>query len=349
MKRRLIRSDLVNFEPYIPGEQPQDEGWIKLNTNENPYPPPLSVTEVLHNYPAESLRKYPDAVSTKVRESAGKVYKCDPGKIIVGNGSDEILAMILRSTMDPGDKVSVFNPSYTLYKTLAYANGGIPQEIHLTEDFSIPDIKPGDLGQIIFIPNPNSPTGTLFKQEQLEWLCENAPGVVVIDEAYAEFAGVSCIDWIDRYENCIVTRTLSKSYALCGIRLGFGFAGEKLLRSLYAVKDSYNVNAITQAVGVAALEEDDYLKKVLSEVISERDVLSKELNERNFVVYPSYANFILVDCPAPGAREIYENLKFRKILVRYFNVDRLDNSLRITVGQPIENKALLNALDEILS
>jgi histidinol-phosphate aminotransferase len=339
----------VNFKPYIPGEQPQGDDWIKLNTNENPYPPPPAVTEVLHNYPAESLRKYPDAVSTKVRQTAGKVYNCDPDKIIVGNGSDEILAMILRSTMNPGDKVTVFNPSYTLYKTLAYANGGIPKEISLEPDFSIPEINPDDLGQIVFIPNPNSPTGTLFKQEQLKWLCENAPGVVVIDEAYAEFAGVSYIDWIDRYENCIITRTLSKSYALCGIRLGFGFAGKNLLKSLYAVKDSYNVNAITQAVGVAALEETDYLDRILSEVIRERCILSKNLEKRNFKVYPSSANFILVDCPAPGAEKIYENLKLRKILVRYFKIERLDNSLRITVGLPVENEALLSALDEILS
>ena len=172
--------------------------------------------------------------------------------------------------------------------------------------------------------------------------------MVVIDEAYAEFAGVSYVNWINKYDNCIVTRTLSKSYALCGIRMGFGFAGKAIMPILYGVKDSYNVNSLSQAVGLAALKNQEYINETVKKVVVERENLKMELEKRGFRVSPAKSNFILAECPPPGAKRIYETLKNQKILVRYFNAPRLDNSLRISIGLPEENQQLLKALGEIL-
>lgn len=339
-----IRKTLQKFEAYIPGEQPQDAGWIKLNTNENPYPPSPKVVQALKRAASDPLNLYPDALCKSLRKAIAKTYRLNQNQIICGNGSDEILRLILSAFLNPGEKVLYPSPSYPLYQTLAQLSDGKTREIPLTDNFDFPEWKDEWQGKILFIPNPNSPTGGYFSEDKISLACEKFKGLVVIDEAYADFAQSSALPLLKKYSNLIVCRTFSKSYSLAGMRLGYAVSSPDIINGFYMVKDSYNVNRLSQVAAQAALEDKAYFKNIVSKVINSRQKLVGELEHLGFKVLPSEANFVFASPPDKNGKSLYQYLKKKKILVRYWDRPRLSESVRITVGTEEEITSLVDAL-----
>ncbi len=342
------RKHLASIEGYVPGEQPTDGAYIKLNTNENPYPPSPKVFEAVKNVTGEQLRKYPDATWRGLRSKISEVYGVAPERIFVGNGSDEILSLLIRTFVDPGEKVVYMYPSYVLYETLAAISAVEYEGVELDDNFDLPEDAFERKGKIFFLANPNSPTGKPVPLEVVRRLCESFPGIVVADEAYADFGDCSCIDLLGEYPNLMALRTFSKSFALASIRVGFALAPERLIADLMKTKDSYNVNLLSQVAAEAALDDLEHMRSSVEKIKQTRERLISSLLGMGFDVFPSQTNFILARPPGGAAREVYEQLKERKILVRYFPIRRLDDRLRITVGTDDEVDALLCALEEIL-
>lgn len=346
----FLRQGLSKVEAYVPGEQPSGEAqFVKLNTNENPYPPSPVVEHAVRHFDACSLRLYPDPVCTELRTQAARVYRVSPEQIFVGNGSDEVLALIMRIAIDPGDRVVYPYPTYVLYRTLAQIAGGEPVEVELEEDFSLPPDFPAQAGRVTFLACPNSPTANLFRPERIEATLDEAKGLVVVDEAYADFIGVSMLDRLDRYANLVVLRTLSKSYGLAGLRVGFAFANRNLIEALYRVKDSYNVNRFSQVVARAALSDAGYMKATVARIINSRLKAVDRLKQRGFRVYPTAANFLFAEHERLSGRQIQQELRAKGILVRYFDQRRLQQGVRITIGTEEQMERLYQALDEIQS
>ena len=345
-----FRANIDRMQGYQPGEQPRpQDGFIKLNTNENPYPPSPRVIEALRAQGGADVRLYPDPVATSVRRAASQVLGVSPESILVGNGSDELLTIAVRSFVGPGERVIYPTPTYTLYRTLAEIQGVETVEVPFPEDFSLPAGLAEAGGKIIFLANPNSPTGTLVPADEVDKLARAHSGVLVVDEAYVDFAGGNCLDLARTRENVIVLRTFSKSFSLCGVRVGLAVARAPIIEGMMKVKDSYNVNRFAIAAATAALEDIEHMRRNARKVIATRERLKRALAEMDFACYPSEANFVLARVPeGRAAGEIYENLKARKILVRYFDRPRLDDCLRITVGTDDEVDALLDALREEL-
>jgi len=339
-----IRKSLQKFEAYIPGEQPQESGWIKLNTNENPYPPSPKVVQAVKKAATDPLNLYPDPLCKSLRKTIAKTYRINQCQIICGNGSDEILRLILAAFLDPKDKVVYLSPSYPLYQTLAELSDGKTKEIPLTDDYDMPDWKDEWQGKILFIPNPNSPTGGLFSEEKISLACENFKGLVVIDEAYADFAQYTALPLLKKYSNLIVCRTFSKSYSLAGIRLGYAVSSPEIINGFYLVKDSYNVNRLSQVAAQAAMEDKAYFKKMVSKVINSRERLTGELENLGFKVWPSQTNFVFASSPDKNGKSLYQYLKKKKILVRFWDRPRLSESVRITVGTDEEINTLIEAM-----
>jgi histidinol-phosphate aminotransferase len=309
------------------------------------------VLQVLRELPADALRKYPDPGSVKLREACAERYGFDgPAWVAVGNGMDELLALALRSFVDPGDRVVSVYPTYTLYETLALLHGAAIKLYDLEEDYALPPEAFQAGGRLLFLPRPNSPTGVCHPRDQVERLCESFPGLVVIDEAYADFAEDDCLDFPKRFENAIVMRTFSKSFSLAGLRLGAAFAPPRLIRSFLKTKDSYNLNAVTQRLGLAALDEFGAMRKNAERVKTTRARLTARLRELGFTVPESGSNFVLARREGePRAEVIYRTLKERSIYVRYFKARRLEDCLRITAGTDHETDQLLRALEDILN
>ena len=342
------RPNIAAMEGYTPGEQPKDAGVIKLNTNENPYPPSPAVAPAVAAA-VTGLRKYSDAMAIELRTVAAGLYGVAVDQVIATNGSDEILRMLVTMTADPGQSIAVFPPTYTLYETLAEIQGARLLSIPLTDSFDLPArLELSDV-RLALVPNPNAPTGTLFPQSSLRRLCAACPGIVVIDEAYADFAPENALPLLKEYPNLVITRTMSKSYSLAGGRVGFGIASASLINSLMKVKDSYNLDALSQAAATAALRDQAYFRENVRKILTTRARLAEKLAEMGFDVLPSQTNFVLARTPGMPARKLYEELKLRKILVRYFAKPRIDDCLRISVGTDAENEALLGALAEILA
>ena len=343
----FARKHLVSIEGYIPGEQPTG-GYIKLNTNENPYPPSPKVFEALALATGEEMRKYPDALWHRLRAKISEVYGVRPEQIFVGNGSDEALSLLIRTFVDPGEKVLYMYPSYVLYETLAAINAVEHEGVELDDDFDIPKEAFKMNGKLFFVTNPNSPTGKPVPIDTIKRLCESFPGIVVADEAYADFGDCSCISLLEDYANLMVLRTFSKAFSLASIRVGFALASEELIAGFIKTKDSYNVNLLSQLAAEAALGDIEYMRTNLEKTKATRSRLTDSLRAIGFDVYPSESNFLLARPPDGNAREVYEDLKKRKILVRYFPLRRLDDCLRISVGTDEEVDALLEALGKIL-
>lgn len=345
----FFRANIDELQAYVPGEQPRDlSKYVKLNTNENPYPPSPVVEHAVRQFDAEKLRTYPDPVFSKLRRLASQVYKLPAENIFVGNGSDEILSLIMRIAVDPGDKVAYPYPTYVLYKTLAEIAGGRPVEVELQENFALSEDFPASAGKVSLFARPNSPTGNLFHQEIIEKTLENRAGIVVVDEAYGEFSGASMIELAPKYDNLVVLRTLSKSYSLAGLRVGFSFAGAAITEALYKVKDSYNLDVFSQAIAYAALSDVGYMKSNAAQIIETRRRSRERLAARGFHVYPSAANFVFAEHKELDGRTVYEELKSRKVLVRYFDQPRLRGGVRITIGTPEQMLRLDEALGEIV-
>jgi histidinol-phosphate aminotransferase len=295
------------------------------------------------------IRKYSQPEADRFREAASKVFKIPTEMIMAGNGSDELLSILLRTFVEPGDVVAYPTPTYTLYPVLAKMQEAKIVEVPFDESYRLPKDLLKTRAKVIFIANPNAPTGTFIPPEEIETFAKKAGGVVVVDEAYVDFSDRNCLDLAKKLPNVIVLRTLSKSYSLAGMRFGFAFASRELIGDMLKVKDSYNCDAVSINLAAEAIKDQAYLKKNMEKIRRERSFLTEQLRNTGFTVLDSASNFVWARIARPAAKEIYLNLKARGILVRYFDKPDLKDGLRITVGRPEENRALLKAITNILA
>lgn len=346
---KLFRPNIQAMSGYVPGEQPKDKVYIKLNTNENPYPPSPKAVEALKNFDTDKLRRYPTPASDPLTEAAAKIYDLKVSNVIAGNGSDDILNIIFRAFLDTHETAAWLDPSYSLYPVLCNIQGAPFKGIELTEDFQIPAdaLEQAKDCKIFFITRPNAPTGNLFPKEEVAKICEGFDGIVIIDEAYGDFASDNCIDFVQKYENVIVTRTFSKSYSLAGMRIGFGLASEAIIAGLHKVRDSYNVNFLSQVIGEASLLDQEYFNECTSKIIKTRDWVTKELSEMGLDVIPSHTNFLFAKTPIEASLA-FEKLRDAGYIVRYFSSERCKEFLRISIGTDEEMKGFCEALKTII-
>lgn len=345
----LPNKNIHLLRPYVPGEQPQFPGFIKLNTNENPYPPSPQVLKALRESLKDRIRIYPDPQFKQLRRIAAQRWRVSAGHIFVGNGSDEVLRLIFQCYLSPGESVGALFPTYTLYETLAELFGGKIHYYELGENLLIPEeLFKRVPHKIICLSNPNPPFGTFYDIDLLALICRaNPESIIIIDEAYVDFANKNALSLVKLFDNVVITRSFSKSFGLAGLRIGLGIASPQIVEYLYKIKDSYNVNVMAQVAAVAALKDIRYYRQLIQKIKVSRSYLIKELTELGFKVPASSANFIFARWNG-NARWIYEALKRRKILVRYFDHPKLADGLRISVGKENENKKLINALKEIV-
>ena len=348
---RFGRKIYESEEGYTPGEQPREPGIIKLNTNENPYPPSPRVIEALQALTADRARRYPDPLASALCRACAGVYNL-PGEdwLVAGNGMDELLALALRAFVDPGDTVLALYPTYTLYEVLCQIHDCRLQYIELNDEWLPPESFYKEKGRLCFLTRPNAPTGVAMPRADVERFCAQFPGIVVIDEAYVDFCDDHCMDFPQRFDNVIVMRTFSKSYSLAGMRIGIAAAQPPLIREFMKIKDSYNMNAWSQAAALAAVEDQAYMRSCAAKVRATRERLREALIGLGFRVPPAQTNFLLARWEgSPSASAIFEKLRREhRILVRYFNYRRLDTALRITIGTDEECDALVDALSAIL-
>jgi histidinol-phosphate aminotransferase len=337
-----FRSDIDALTGYVPGEQPQTEGFIKLNTNENPYPPSPRVLEAIRACAGPRLRLYPDPVARRFCETAGDVLGVSPDSILACNGSDDALTILTRACLAPGDTMVAPQPSYGLYSVLAEIQGARFRRVPWQADGSLPpDFTDG--ARLAYITNPNAPTGSMISPQSIRAIAEKASCLVVADEAYADFAPHHSIGLVASTPNLVVTRTLSKSYSLAGIRFGFVVASPAVIATLMKVKDSYNCDAISIAAACAALSDRAYFEETLGKILATRRRLEPELSALGFRVTPSNANFVWFQHDQP-VEPIYRKLKEQRILIRYFRYSDGVEGLRVTVGTDDEIDAFLTAL-----
>lgn len=346
-----FRKNIAEMSPYIPGFQPEEKGWIKLNSNENPYPPSPEVRKAILQEVSEdgaSLRLYPDAASREAREIAAALYGVDPSWVIMANGSDEILNNLIRAFADPGDEIAYVHPSYSYYSTLAEIQGAAIRRFGITKDRRIEDFPHSYHGKIFFLTSPNAPLGFSFNNAYIEELAKACKGIFVVDEAYADFSDTNAMALVGKYENLVVTRTFSKSYSLAGMRLGLAVAHPEIVVALDMIRDHYHLDRLALVAASAALKDQEDFREKVEKVRKTRDEFTKDLRELGFKVESSQGNYVFAVPPEREAKEIYEALFERKILVRYFSDPLLKHGLRITIGTDAEMEALLSALREIL-
>lgn len=346
-KNSFIRRNIQQMEGYTPGEQPNDPSVIKLNTNENPYPPSPRVREALIAESDASWRLYPDPLCQALRATIAGLHQCNCEQIFVGNGLDEVLELSTRAFVEDRGLIGFFSPSYSLYQVLAQIRGVETAPITLNENFDWPASasSPADL---FWITNPNAPSGRLYEPDKVATFCKQAKGVVVIDEAYADFSRTNCLHLALTLPNVLVLRSFSKSYSLAGLRVGYAIGPAELIQAFYKIKDSYNMNRLAQAAARAALLDQAYVLANVEKIKVARQKLTKALTDLNFKVWPSEANFLWVQPPAPGAAKLYQSLKEKGVLVRYFPGKQTGLNLRITVGTEAENNQFLARLAKLL-
>ena len=346
-------SPFVNtLEPYTPGEQPRDQVTVKLNTNENPYPPSPRVAETLQRFDAGDLRRYPDPQSQALVEALAAYHGLQPDQVFVGNGSDEVLAHAFQAFFCQPDPLLFPDISYSFYPVYCALYRIDYRTLPLDGDFRIAvrDYAVDNGG--IVIPNPNAPTGIALALPAIrELLADNPESAVIIDEAYVDFGAQSAVSLIDEFPNLVVAQTFSKSRSLAGIRLGFAFAQAPMIEALQRIKNSFNsypIDSLAQAVGLAALGDEAYFQACCSRVIRSRERLGGELAALGFEVFPSQSNFLFVRHASVPAESLYRDLKARGILVRYFKSARIDNCLRISIGTEEECESLTRAIESLL-
>jgi histidinol-phosphate aminotransferase len=332
----------------VPGEQPgPGRRVIKLNTNENPYPPSPRVLAALNRAVDDRLRLYPDPEAHGLRTRAAAVYGVPLDHVLAGNGSDECLALLMRAIVDAGDRVAFPVPTYSLYDTLVAVQGGTAVRVPWPRDFTLPAGLVEARARLTFLCNPNSPSGTLVPTALVEDLARRIEGVLVVDEAYVDFAGESAMPLVTRHPNVVVLRTFSKSFSLAGLRIGLAFGSPALLAGLRTVKDSYNLDRLALAAGEAALDDLDHMRANVARVQATRTRLTSALADLGFVVLPSAANFVMARRPGTDLAPLARALAERDILVRHFPTSEVRDALRITVGTDEEIDALLAALTQI--
>ncbi len=336
---------------YVPGFQPADESaYIKLNTNENPYPPsPAVVNAILAELGADgaALRKYPSASSQRLREVAGRLYGFDPSWIIMANGSDEVLNNLIRACAAEGEEIGYVHPSYSYYATLAEIQGARVRTFSLTPDFRIADFPGRYTGKLFFLTTPNSPLGFAFPIDYIAELAGRIAGVLVVDEAYADFDDTNALELVKSCGNVVVTRTLSKSYSLAGMRLGLAIARPEVIEALDKIRDHYNLDRLAQVACVAALQDRAYFDACIGNVRDTREWFMEGLTKLGYGVIPSHGNFVFAAPPDRNGKRVYEGLFERKILARHFSDPLLKHGLRISIGTREEMETTLAALKEI--
>ena len=345
-----FRPSVAALAAYRPGEQPAPgRQVVKLNTNENPYPPGARALAALQAVGPDDLRLYPRPLADELRASAAAALGVDPEWIVVGNGSDDLLTMLFRSVTAAGRPVAFPVPTYVLYRTLAQIQDAPAVEVPFDDAYRLPVERLAAAGAALtIVASPNSPSGNRMPNAELQDLAGRTPGLLAIDEAYAAFAAGDALELTRRCQNVIVLRTLSKSHSLAGLRLGFAVGPPPLLAGLLKVKDSYNVDAVAARVGAAALRDTEHVRANVERVRASRGRLARALTGLGCRVWPSDANFLLVRPPDGDARAVYEALKARGILVRYFDEPLLADRLRITVGTETQNAQLVDALRPLL-
>jgi histidinol-phosphate aminotransferase len=389
----LIRPIVEKLQPYVPGEQPKVKGLVKLNTNENPYGPSPEVLDTLRKAVDGRLRLYPSPAADRLRQKLAALHGCSPENIIVGNGSDELLAMATRAFVEPltgltqyavaaaegspslrarGKRrlglaanlagalapsryaVQFLHPSYSLYPVLAAIHGACPKPVPLQDDFCLPSVsrlreRHWDFAAALtYVTTPNAPSGRGFGRAELERLCQAHQGLLLLDEAYVDFADEHALDLALKYRHVLVCRTFSKAYSLCFLRVGYCVGHRDLIAALHKIRDSYNVNGLGQLAAEATLDSLPYYRRNFQRIITCRQHLSNELTKLGFAVFPSQTNFILVRPPRFEAEVWLEKLRQRKILVRWFGSVELRDYLRITIGSETEIGKLLAAVRAIL-
>ena len=369
--KNLIRPLVRELHPYVYGEQPKIKGLIKLNTNENPYPPSPKVLAAVKAAVDGRLRLYPNPTAQVLREKLAKLHRCHADNIIVGNGSDELLALATRAFVepvgtarravrssqrdDPTTVVQYFTPSYSLYPVLADIHGAAKNAVPLKSDFSLPSVAELKRGKIwkfdaalTFVTTPNAPSGRGYSTRELDALCKAQRGVVVLDEAYVDFAGENALKLALKYPHVLVARTFSKAYSLCFQRVGYFVGHRDLIAALHKIRDSYNVNGLGQIVAEATLDDLPYSRANFKKIVATREWLSRELTKLGFRVLPSRTNFILARPSRFSAQAWLQSLRVQKILVRWFGRPEVKDYLRITIGTAAEAEALVNAVRKIL-
>jgi histidinol-phosphate aminotransferase len=384
MKGQTLIRPLVNrLHPYVYGEQPKIKGLIKLNTNENAYPPSPRVLRAVRAATDERLRLYPNPTAEQLRGTLATLHRCKPENIIVGNGSDELLALAVRcfvepvavfvrtrlkeekvaalSRAQPQQIVQYFTPSYSLYPVLADIHGAVKKAVPLRPDFGLPSVaelekakrRPPEGGTpnrwnfdaaLTFITTPNAPSGRGYSTRELESLCRAQRGVVVLDEAYVDFARENAMRLAMKYRHVLVARTFSKAYSLCFQRVGYFVGHPELIAALHKIRDSYNVNGLGQIAAEATLDDLKYYRTNFKKIVTTREWLSRELTKLGFRVFPSQTNFILCKPPVFTADDWLKRLRERRILVRWFSYPEVKDYLRITIGTQKEAAALVRAV-----
>jgi histidinol-phosphate aminotransferase len=357
----LVRPLVRQLHAYVPGEQPKIKNLVKLNTNENPYPPSPKVLSAIRAAVDGRLRLYPNPTAQPLREKLAKLHRCSPENIIIGNGSDELLALATRTFVEPAEEgrsrstVQYFTPSYSLYPVLAAIHGARTNAVALPEDFGLPPAallkksKAWDFNAALtFITTPNAPSARAYSTADLEALCRRHRGVVILDEAYVDFAEENALHLALKYPQVLIARTFSKAYSLCFQRVGYFVGSPALIAALDKMRDSYNVNGLGQVGALATLEDLPYYRANFRRIKATRQRLSQALCDLGFEVLPSQTNFILIRPPAFPAKAWLEKLRHRKILVRWFPYPEVSDYLRMTIGTEAETDALLQAARAIL-
>ncbi len=348
--KKFFRSEVVAMRPYTPGEQPQTGKVIKLNTNENPYPPSPRVVDAIHQSTSR-LERYPDPLGTVFRLAAADVLGVDPDMILCGNGSDDCLTILTRAFVGTGQKLRLPYPSYILYRTLAELQAAQFEEVAFNENFGLSErfFSKDNLLKLVYLPNPNSPSGTTLDHDSILRLAESVDCPVVIDEAYVDFAPDNCIALIQQNPKIIVTRTLSKSYALAGLRFGYLVAHPDIVQMLRKVKDSYNTDVLSLAGATAAISDQAWLKANIGRIIATRSRMLDALRKLGFTVTESHANFLWCTRIDRPLKPLYEQLKKNGILVRYMDYPGWGDGLRISVGSNEQIDAMLVVLADLVA
>lgn len=345
----FIRKSVQAMTGYIPGEQPKDADIVKLNTNENPYLPSPDVQDMLQMIDISMLSRYPDPVCIELRKVIAELHGCEIENVFVGNGSDEVLALSIRAFVERDGSVGYFDPSYSLYPILADIEDLQKKPVALDAGFGWQ--MPDDYSASLFLlTNPNAPTSLTFNRSKVEAFTKEFRGVVLVDEAYADFADENCMDLALDNVNVLVARTLSKSYSLAGIRLGYCVGPAELIGAMYKIKDSYNVNYLTQEVARVAVLDQDTMKANVSAIVETRRIVMEKLSEFGFEVGASQTNFLWVKPLGIGAKALFDRLRQKKIIVRHFGNDPITRDyLRVTIGTAPEMLTFLDAVEEIIN
>jgi histidinol-phosphate aminotransferase len=341
---RYRKPSLEGFEPYVPGLQPADgEAWVKLNTNESPYPPAPSVAEAVAEQ-VQRLPLYPDPGQTEMRQALSEVFDVTPDQVVGGNGADEVLAIAVRAFVPRGGRAAFLEPSYTLVPKLLAIHEVEAEEHAFADGYRLPQGFIDSDAPLKFVVNPNSPTGTLVPLEEITDLCRRSAGVVVLDEAYVDFSPRSGLEILEQHPNLLLVRSMSKSYSLAGLRVGVAIGSADLVADLWTVKDICNLGRLPLAAATAALRDRDHWRRGVEQVIESRERLGDELRSRGWEVLPSGANFVFAVPPRPAV-DVYQELTARRILVRHFPRPSVAHGLRISIGTWAQCQALLDALD----